>query len=178
MKKTVLILMLLLFPIICCQSSWAGPVVDTQTHCPIILVHGLGGWGSEQLAGNYYWGGKTNLQEFLEENGYEVYVSNVGALSSNWDRAIELFYEIKGGQVDFGLEHSKEFGHLQSPAGKHYDYPLYPQWDADHPIHLVGHSMGGQTIRMLSALLSGQDPRFRNILEIKMTNRLHLAMAG
>ncbi len=34
-------------------------------------------------------------------------------------------------------------------------------------MHLVGHSMGGQTIRVLSALLSGQDPRFRNILRDK-----------
>ena len=164
MKKTVIVLLLLLFPGICGQSLWAEPVLDKQPHCPIILVHGLGGWGSEKLAGNYYWGGKTDLKEFLEENGYEVYVSNVGALSSNWDRAIELYYEIKGGQVDFGLEHSKQFGHLQRPAGKHYDHPLYPQWDADHPIHLVSHSMGGQTIRVLSALMSGQDPRFRNIL--------------
>ncbi|MEI6125447.1 MAG: hypothetical protein WCQ99_02735 [Pseudomonadota bacterium] len=57
-----------------------------------------------------YCGGKTNLQEFLVD-GYVVYVSNVGALSSNWDRAIELYYEIKGGQVDFGLEHSRQFGH-------------------------------------------------------------------
>ena len=167
MKKTVLVLLVLLLPVICCRSSWAEPVPDTQQHCPIILVHGLGGWGPEKLAGNYYWGGKTNLQEFLKENGYEVYVSNVGALSSNWDRAIELFYEIKGGQVDFGLEHSSQFGHLQRPPGKHYDQPLYPQWDADHPIHLIGHSMGGQTIRMLSALLSGQDPKFRNILRDK-----------
>ena len=107
------------------------------------------------------------MKQFLEENGYEVYVSNVGALSSNWDLVIELFYEIKGGQVDYGLEHSRQFGHLQRPAGKQYDNPLYPQWDADHPVHFISHSMGGQTIRVLSALLSGQDPRFQNILRNK-----------
>ncbi|PWA91978.1 hypothetical protein CTI12_AA083680 [Artemisia annua] len=30
-----------------------------------------------------------------------------------WDRARELFYYLKGGQVDYGEEHSKACGHSQ-----------------------------------------------------------------
>ena len=34
---------------------------------------------------------------------------SVGALEV-WDRAVELFYQIKGGTVDYGAAHSKEHG--------------------------------------------------------------------
>jgi len=91
-------------------------------------------------------------------------VATVGALSSNWDRALELYYQIKGGQVDYGAAHSEAYGHLQRPPGKVYADPLYPEWDADHPVHLVGHSMGGQTIRMLAAIMHGGEPHYRNVL--------------
>jgi len=67
------------------------------------------------------------------------------------DRACEIFAQIKGGVVDFGHEHSEEFGH--SRFGRTYP-GLYPQWSAANPIHMVGHSLGGNTIRVLQYLLS------------------------
>ena len=30
-----------------------------------------------------------------------------------WDRAVELFYQIKGGTVDYGKEHSALHGHAR-----------------------------------------------------------------
>ncbi len=165
MKKNAIIVLCLVLGISCAGSVYCAQSPDKKNSCPIILVHGMGGWGLDELPGYFYWGGTTDLKAFLEENGYEVYVASVGAVSSNWDRAIELYYQIKGGQVDYGAEHSKNFGHLQRPEGRFYDHPLYPQWDADHPVHLVGHSLGGQTIRMLSALMAGRDPRLRSVLK-------------
>ena len=51
--------------------------------------------------GSYrYWGGKNDIEQQLKDRGYQVYTANVGPLSSNWDRAIELYYQIKGGEVD------------------------------------------------------------------------------
>jgi hypothetical protein len=40
------------------------------------------------------------------------------------------------------------------------NYPLafYPQWDAAHPIHMIGHSQGGTTIRALVQLLEHGSP--------------------
>ena len=57
--------------------------------------------------------------------------------------------------MDYGKAHSEKFGLIQKPEGKTYD-GLYPKWDENHPVHIIGHSMGGQTARMLQYLLASQ----------------------
>ena len=79
----------------------------SQNSYPIILIHGFLGWGRDEMAGYYYWGGRTDLEAVLREDGYEVYTVSVGPISPNFDRAIETFYQIKGGQVDYGNEKAK-----------------------------------------------------------------------
>jgi len=140
-----------------------GPDVRVND-CPIILVHGFAGWGPDSFSLYNYWGGFNDIKAILERSGYTVFAASVGAFSSNWDRAIELFYQIKGGQVDYGEEHCRTHGHLRRPPGMFYDAPLYPRWDADHPVHFIGHSMGGQTLRVLSALLADKHEMFRDVL--------------
>ena len=88
-----------------------------QNQHPIILVHGFMGWGRDEMGSYRYWGGKNDIENELTKNGFEVYTSNVGPISSNWDRAVELFYQIKGGQIDYGRGHSKSFGLIQKPIG-------------------------------------------------------------
>ncbi|MFQ6609295.1 MAG: esterase/lipase family protein [Fidelibacterota bacterium] len=119
---------------------------------PIVLVHGFIGWGRDELNEYYYWGGKFDLESYLKAQGFQVYTVSVGPISSNFDRAVEMFYQIKGGQVDYGAIHSKEYGLIRKPPKKNY-HGLYPQWDAEHPVHIIGHSMGGQTATMLETLL-------------------------
>ncbi|KAF4319417.1 hypothetical protein BBO99_00006339 [Phytophthora kernoviae] len=104
-----------------------------------------------------YWGGiQGDVQEKLVDQGYTVLTASIGSFSSNWDRACELYAQIKGGQVDYGAKHSETHGH--SRFGRNYS-ALYPEWgeaNADgsvNKIHLVGHSMGGQTVRMLAQML-------------------------
>ena len=110
------------------------------------------GWGRNELKNYYYWGGNLDLQIYLQEQGFQVYTLSVGPVSSNWDRAIEVFYQIKGGQANYGKTHSKNYGLIQKPENKYYS-GLYPKWDREHPIHIIGHSQGGQTARMLEYLL-------------------------
>ena len=113
------------------------------------------GWGTEEMSGYKYWGGKHDFQEYLKSFGHEVYTVSIGPISSNWDRAIEAYYQIKGGQVDYGKRHSDHYKIIQKPKNKNWD-GLYPKWDSDNPIHIIGHSMGGQTARMLQFLLENQ----------------------
>lgn len=59
------------------------------------------------------------------------------------DRVCEIFYELKGGTVDYGAEHSDYHGHNR--YGKHFEKGKYPEWNAENPIVLIGHSLGGMT---------------------------------
>ncbi len=123
-----------------------------QNNYPIVLVHGFMGWGPNEMGSYNYWGGKYDMKKSLEEQGHQVIVTSVGPVSSNWDRAVELYYQLKGGQADYGKGHSDKFGIIRKPVNKKYP-GLYPEWSTDKPIHIIGHSMGGQTARMLDYLL-------------------------
>jgi len=131
---------------------------------PIILVHGCGGWGRDEKNGFLYWGGEEDIQKGLRDAGFEVYTAAVGPFSSNWDRACELYAFIKGGTVDYGEEHSRKHGHAR--FGRTYP-GVYPEWgEKDRngnikKVHLIGHSQGGQTVRMLEQLLADSRPEER-----------------
>ncbi|KAI3501788.1 hypothetical protein L1887_29812 [Cichorium endivia] len=112
---------------------------------PIVLVHGIFGFGKGRLGGLSYFAGAEKKDE-------KVLVPDLGSLTSIYDRARELFYYLKGGQVDYDEEHSKACGHSQ--FGRTYDQGHYPIWDEDHPIHFVGHSAGAQVIRVLQQMLA------------------------
>lgn len=127
-----------------------------SNHYPIVLVHGFMGWGREEVFGLKYWGGTTDYEQELTAHGYKTFTATVGPVASNWDRACELYAYIKGGTVDYGYAHSKKNGH--SRYGRTYP-GLYTEWGnlttlgKINKIHLVSHSMGGQTARTLVQLL-------------------------
>jgi len=127
-------------------------IIIASNSYPIFLIHGFMGWGRDELNNHYYWGGNDDLQAILEADGFEVHTLSVGPISSNWDRAIEAYTQIKGGCVDYGREHALKYNIIQKPLGKCYE-GLYPEWDENHPIHIIGHSQGGMTARMLEHLL-------------------------
>jgi triacylglycerol lipase len=128
---------------------------------PVVLVHGFAGWGRNELKGFKYWGGiQGDLEKKLLAQGYRVLTATVGPFSSNWDRACELYAQIKGGRVDYGAKHSAYYKHER--YGRIFQKGLFPEWGTKingstsniQKIHLIGHSMGGQTSRMLAQLLA------------------------
>lgn len=116
-------------------------------------MHGFNGFTDDKnpIVLSHYWGGdKLNITQDLEQNGYKAYEASIGALSSNYDRAVELYYYIKGGRVDYGAAHAAKYGHER--YGHTYE-GVYKDWQPGQKVHLVGHSMGGQTVRQLEELL-------------------------
>ena len=73
-----------------------------SNQCPVVLVHGLLGFGPKELGPLNYWGTAFKVPSPLPR-----YEASVGPLSSAHDRACELAAQIKGARVDYGEEHAR-----------------------------------------------------------------------
>lgn len=129
---------------------------------PYVFVHGMMGWGEDKKFYKVipYWGMVTgNYPRRMREKGYEVYTPSVSPLGSAWDRACELYANLTGTTVDYGVAHSKEKGHNR--FGETFPEAMLPDWTPERSIHLLGHSFGGPTMRMFVELLRNGSPEER-----------------
>ena len=163
MGRVALLSLLLLAP-----ALQAGEPPDSGREgnsYPIVLVHGWTGWGRGELGGRIrYWGGLGDLQEHLNSVGYDTHTATVGPISSNWDRACELYAVIKGGRVDYGAAHARRHRHARYGRLHEGLLPAWGELDSAgrrRKIHILAHSMGGQTARLLIELLYEGDARER-----------------
>ena len=129
--------------------------MEHQNKYPLVFVHGMFGWGGDEGLNSKipYWGATTgDLMQYLSENGCECYSTSSGPVSSAWDRACEIYARLTGTKVDYGKVHSETYRHRR--FGRTYAEPLFEGWSPEKKIHLIGHSHGGLTVRMLAHLLT------------------------
>ncbi|KAH7385033.1 Alpha/Beta hydrolase protein [Cadophora sp. MPI-SDFR-AT-0126] len=167
------------------------PLVPVQKD-PIVLVPGFSGWGRPLLGTVNYFGGFEDLPLILSRLGYIVIVARIGPISTNRERACEIFAQLTnvgfpgpGGfdlpgapatlmPVNFGNAHPSPHPNLLATAQTWravlYDPPANGlpanwQWSATNKINFICHSQGGTTIRYLIELLSGtSDPSLPQFL--------------
>ncbi|MCL2300082.1 MAG: alpha/beta fold hydrolase [Firmicutes bacterium] len=154
MRKKRMISVLLALWMLCAALLGLGAAKPAAKDCcPIVFVHGLGGWGEGALmdAVMPHWGMMAgSMRKELNSAGYEAYAASLGPVSSSWDRACELYAQLTGARVDYGEAHAKKYGHAR--YGETYKAPLVKDWSAKKPIALLGHSFGGATIRLFAQL--------------------------
>ncbi len=129
-------------------------LVEEDVKYTYVLVHGMGGWGEKAAMNDVspYWGSTSgSISAYLRTQDIQVVEATVGPFSSAWDRACELYAQLTGTRVDYGEVHSKEHGHAR--FGREYTEPLVERWDKKAKINLIGHSFGGNTIRLFTSLL-------------------------
>ncbi|MFN3984960.1 MAG: esterase/lipase family protein [Rhodocyclaceae bacterium] len=125
----------------------------------VMFIHGFLGWGRDEMLGVKYWGGiGQDFETDLRDDGIHAVSVAVGPVSSNWDRAVEAYYQMKGGCVDYGEAHARRHGHAR--FGRCYA-ALHPAWDEHHKVNIIAHSQGGQTARLLVQLLKEGSPEER-----------------
>jgi triacylglycerol lipase len=123
----------------------------------IVFVHGLFGWGPDEMGGFPYWGeGLKVMRERLKQNGcidIKVHEASCGPVSSFHDRACEVFAQIRGTPVDYGSKHCSDEQHRQSD--KNYtESGFHSDWSEDTPVILIGHSAGAHTCLQIQQLLA------------------------
>lgn len=124
-----------------------------ERDAPIVFCHGLFGWGPHELGGYPYFFCAKKLKDDEGTALPPFLFPATGPVSSLHDQACELFYQLKGGRVNYGREHSEKHGHARYSR----DYTLkalYPEWGESRPLDFVAHSMGAPVVRMLQYLLA------------------------
>ena len=110
----------------------------------LVLLHGLLGWAEEHRPLYGWMPDYFPLASIRRKWDGHVLAVELGAASSDHDRACEAFAHLMGLRVDYGAEHAEKNGHAR--YGMDFrGRGLLKRWDASSPVHLVGHSFGGNT---------------------------------
>ncbi|KAK9311918.1 Alpha/Beta hydrolase protein [Lipomyces starkeyi] len=149
---------------------------------PIVMVPGFSGWGTPLFGAINYWGGIENIPKLLVERGYTVIVTPLGPISSNWERACELYRQLTFGKFSFfnlKTEEIHDIHDVDVDYGNYFnDSRIRPRttttkgrkrailysksqdkyknwtWNEDNKVHFICHSQGGNTVRYLISLMS------------------------
>lgn len=152
MKKLVSLLIAAALIISCLSVCVSAE--DTDKSAPVILIHGMMGWGEDSAmwADMPYFGmAAGSLPDMLRAEGYTVVAPSVAPMGSCHDRCCELYAKLTGTVVDYGEAHSAKYGHERYGRDYTGQALLGEDWDFGEVI-LVGHSFGGPTVKAFASL--------------------------
>lgn len=123
---------------------------------PVILVPGVPAYGDGTKLNKvmpYFGTVSSSVSSTIKSLGMECYTPSFGPLSGIWDRACELYTQIKGGTVDYGAAHSEKYG--TNRYGKTYK-GFVPDWGngEDKKVTLIAHGFGVPVARLLVYLMA------------------------
>ncbi|OAQ82545.1 Lipase [Purpureocillium lilacinum] len=73
-------------------------IASADKSIPIVFVPGFSGWGAPLFGAINYFGGEIDIPKLLVDEGYTVIVAPVAPISTNWERACELYRLLTFGQ--------------------------------------------------------------------------------
>ncbi|CAG8756184.1 2319_t:CDS:2, partial [Acaulospora morrowiae] len=129
-----------------CQEEEQPPkdvqfFLDGENKDKVVLVPGLFGYDTLEITLPFRSGTTWTIADYwsdVREVIDDPFIVSPSSFGSVHDRAVEIYYQIKGGRVDYGLRHSHQFGHKQH--GATYE-GLIPDWSPENPIVLIDYSM-------------------------------------
>lgn len=133
------------------------PEKEWKTNYTYVLFHGVIGWGDYNpvldQALPYFGLLSYDVSDYLNLNGFKCCAVTNSLLTGVWDRACESYAQLTGTRVDYGEAHSKKHHHQR--YGRDYSScPLLTDWSSENKINIIGHSFGGETVRMFVELMS------------------------
>ncbi|KAK4247561.1 hypothetical protein C7999DRAFT_41106 [Corynascus novoguineensis] len=141
-----------------------------------VRVAGFASFGDPLFGSINYWGGFEDLALSLQTHtGVPVILPRIGPLSTNWERACELYCQLVNIQstgTGYDTRATSPATPIRVDYGQHIALPTMTphhtkqavvlgalpanwRWSANHPVHMICHSQGGNTVRLLIELLSG-----------------------
>ncbi|KAK9760250.1 hypothetical protein K7432_015949 [Basidiobolus ranarum] len=141
-------------PEVTIRNSTKRVILDGADKDNIFLVPGLLNYNKVKVKIPYTKESEITLLDYWSDirgslpEAIALEPSSIGSLH---DRACQIFYQLKGGLVDYGKEHSRKFCHHQFGSS----YPgHHRQWNENNPVVLVGKDYGVQTCSYLQHLLA------------------------
>ncbi|KAK4232841.1 hypothetical protein C8A03DRAFT_48406 [Achaetomium macrosporum] len=156
-----------------------GDLEDLKNRNPIVLVPGFSGWGRPLLGAVNYFGGFSDFASALADDGYIVIQVRLSPLSSNRERACEIFQQLTNININGTPPGTPptlidvNYGNLPLDpliqpklAPKTWQAVIYGadklaptwRWSTTDRVTFICHSQGGTTVRYLLYLLSGAAP--------------------
>jgi triacylglycerol lipase len=151
-------------------SMMGKPVSDTvidhdaETRYPIVLAHGLMGFG--YMGKQSYW---RDIPETLRAHGAKVYVTQVSSFNSSELRGEQLLAQVRQIMRETGAQKVNLIGHSHGSQSARYVAGLHPEWVAS-VTSVAGPTAGSEVADWVSAL--GQTEPWAQSLLLGLGNSL------